>query len=508
MTTSLRRQPAPSPAPEEPAALALGPLLLVAALLAGLLLAVAGRYGYHRDELYFLAASHHLAWGYVDQPPLTPALAGVARLIDPDSLVVLRLLPALAVAAMVVVAGLIARELGGDRLVQVLTGACTAGIGVVVAAGHLLSTTTFDLLAWSVITWLLVRLLRTGDRRLWVPLGAAVGLGLLNKATVAQLAGVGLLALLTDRRGRHLLASRWPVAGSVVALAMWAPYLLWQATHGWPQLAIFADLRADDGGLGAGLAFLPLQLLMTNPLLAVVWVVGLVALLRWPELRPWRLLAVAWLLLVGFYTLVGGKPYYAAGLYPVLYAAGWLRVAAWRAARGRPARPRLVLAAVALAALLPVPLLLPVVPVSAVDVVGQVNEDSLETIGWPRYVAQIETARAALPAADQAEVVVVTGNYGEAGAVARFAGPWADGRVFSGHNSWWFWGPPPGDGRVVLVVGEDPAWLAGRFASVTLAGRLDNGLGIDNEEQGQPVWLARDLRGGWADWRAWRHYDG
>jgi hypothetical protein len=240
----------------------------------------------------------------------------------------------------------------------------------------------------------------------------------------------------------------------------------------------------------------------------VVWVVGLVALLRWPELRPWRPLAVAWLLLVGFYTLVGGKPYYAAGLYPVLYAAGWLRVAAWRAARGRPARPRLVLAAVALAALAPVPLLLPVVPVSAVDVVGQVNEDSLETIGWPRYVAQIEAARAALPAADQAEVVVVTGNYGEAGAVARFAGPWADGRVFSGHNSWWFWGPPPGDGRVVLVVGEDPAWLAGRFASVTLAGRLDNGLGLDNEEQGQSVWLARDLRGGWADWRAWRHYDG
>jgi hypothetical protein len=141
VTTSLRRRPAPSPVPEEPPALALGPLLLVAALLAGLLLAVAGRYGYHRDELYFLEASRHLAWGYVDQPPLTPALAGVARLIDQDSLVVLRLLPALAVAAMVAVAGLIARELGGGRQVQVLTAACAAGAGITLATGHLLSTT-------------------------------------------------------------------------------------------------------------------------------------------------------------------------------------------------------------------------------------------------------------------------------------------------------------------------------------------------------------------------------
>jgi len=203
---------------------ALGGLLGIAAVLVALLLLVAGRYGYHRDELYFLVASRHLAWGYVDQPPLTPALAGLARLLFGDWLPGLRLLPALAVGALVVVTGLIARELGGDRAAQLLAAACVAASGVTVAVGHLHSTTTYDVLLWAV-GLLLVRLLGTGERRLWLAIGPVAGIGLLNKATVAQLAGVVLVGLLADREARRLLASRWLLAGGALAAALWAPRL-------------------------------------------------------------------------------------------------------------------------------------------------------------------------------------------------------------------------------------------------------------------------------------------
>jgi 4-amino-4-deoxy-L-arabinose transferase-like glycosyltransferase len=491
---------------------ALAGLLWVAAALVALLLLVAGRYGYHRDELYFLVASRHLAWGYVDQPPLTPALAGLARLLFGDWLPGLRLLPALAVGALVVVTGLIARELGGGRAVQVLAAACVAVSGVTIAVGHLHATTTYDVLLWAVGLLLLARLLGTGDRRLWLPIGLVAGVGLLNKATVAQLAGVVLVGVLADRDARRLLASRWLAAGAAVAVALWAPYLAWQAGHGWPQLEIFADLRETDGGLGAGLTFLPFQLLMTNPLLAPLWVVGVVALLRDGWARPWRPLAVAYLLLVGFYTLVGGKPYYAFGFYPLLFSAGAVWLARRRERQGRGGlRLRRLLPEVALAAALPLPLLLPLLPPSTLGVVANVNEDAGETFAWPAYAAQVLAVRDALPPAERAGAVAVTGNYGEAGSLARYGGAWGRDAVFSGHNSMWWWGPPTGDGRVVIVVGYAGAgaFLEERFGSVTLAARLDNGLDVDNEEQGQPVWVCRGLDGTWAaSWRDWRHYSG
>jgi 4-amino-4-deoxy-L-arabinose transferase-like glycosyltransferase len=505
-------QPSPPPPTGTRPPVALAGLLGIAAVLVALLLVVAGRYGYHRDELYFLVASGHLAWGYVDQPPLTPALAGLARLLFGDWLPGLRLLPALAVGALVVVTGLIARELGGGRAAQLVAAACVAASGVTVAVGHLHSTTTYDVLLWAVGLLLLVRLLGTGERRLWLAIGPVAGIGLLNKATVAQLAGVVLAGLLADREARRLLASRWLLAGAAVAVALWAPYLAWQADHGWPQLAIFADLRATDGGLGAGLTFLPFQLLMTNPLLAPLWVVGLLALLRAGWARPWRPLAVAYLLLVGFYTLVGGKPYYAFGFYPVLFSAGAVWLARRRERRERGGLPlRRLLPAVAVAAALPLPLLLPLLPASTLGVVIQVNEDAGETFAWPTYVAQVLRVRDGLPPAERAGVVAVTGNYGEAGALARYGGAWGRSAVFSGHNSSWWWGPPGGDGRVVIVVGyaDGRAFLQRRFRSVTLAARLDNGQGIDNEEQGQPVWVCRGLDGTWAaSWRDWRHYSG
>src|SRR3712207_4851355 len=183
---------------------------------------------------------------------------------------------------------------------------------------------------------------------------------------------------------------------------------------------------------------------MTNPLLAPVWILGLVALLRDPRLRPWRPLAVGSLLFVAVYVVVGGKPYYAFGWYPVLFGAGLVRIARWRVDRaGGALRASRLLPVVALAAVPTVLLLLPVWPVSALRVTGAVNEDALETVAWPEHVAQVRAVLDGLPGLDRAAAVVVTRNYGEAGAVAGFGGQEVRGRGVNGDHSYWVWGAPP-----------------------------------------------------------------
>jgi len=206
-------------------------LLLAALLLAALLIAFSGRYGYHRDELYFLADGRHLAWGYPDQPPLVPVIARLMSDLAPASLVVLRLPSAAASAALVVLTGLIAREFGAERTAQALAAICIAVAPLVVGAGQLLSTTTFDLPAWALASWLIVRILRTGNDRLWLAVGLVTGAGLFASDLVAFLlfAVVVALAVAGPRRP---FGSPWLYAGGVIALAMWVPYLAWQASHG------------------------------------------------------------------------------------------------------------------------------------------------------------------------------------------------------------------------------------------------------------------------------------
>jgi 4-amino-4-deoxy-L-arabinose transferase-like glycosyltransferase len=204
----------------------------VAGVTAAVLVALSGGYGYHRDELYFLVAGAHPAWGYPDQSPLTPLLARATTLLG-DSLVALRLPSALAVAAMVVLTALLAREFGARPGAQALAAGCTAVSAVVIAVGHLLSMTTFDLLAWAALSWLLARALRSCGGPVWLAAGLVAGIGLENKTLLACYLGALAMALVVVGP-RAALRSPWLWAGVAVALALWAPNLLWQATHGWP----------------------------------------------------------------------------------------------------------------------------------------------------------------------------------------------------------------------------------------------------------------------------------
>ena len=297
------------------------PVLGVAAGCFLVLMLVAGRYGYHRDELYFVAASKHMAWGYVDQPPLTVALVWLARHLFGDSLYGLRLFPALAYAAAVALTGLTARELGGRRFAQTLA-ALLLGVSPFLIIGHMAGPTVYDLVGWAVVMLLVLRILRTGDQRLWLLVGLAVGVSLYAKHTILFLVIALLFGLVVDRRWK-VLGSPYLWAAAAIAVLLWVPNLLWQADNGWPTLAMSAALREKHSGAGYTITFVILQFVLPGVWAAPVWLAGLWALLRERRLRPYRPFAWAYLLLfVVIMLAMGDRPYYLGPLYIVLLGAG------------------------------------------------------------------------------------------------------------------------------------------------------------------------------------------
>ncbi|SCG39303.1 glycosyltransferase family 39 protein [Micromonospora humi] len=487
----------PEPPPAGPRTVA--PWLVGAALTAVLLL-LAGRYGYHRDELYFLLCGRHLDWGFVDQGPLVPALARAADTIAPGNLVLLRTPSALIGGAAVVLVGAIARELGAGRAAQSTAAVLAAASGIVLAGGHLLSTTTVDLLVWLVAALCVTRMLRTGDTRWALGAGLALGVGLLNKPLPALL-GVGLVAGVLIAGPRPLVRDRWVLAGAAVAVLFAAPYVAWQAAHGFPQLSVASAIAGGDSSYSGRLDAVVLQLEIISPFAVPVWVAGLVALLRRPAWAAFRALAWAWPVVVAIVVLAGGKGYYAAPLLLVLTAAGAVPTVGW--ARRGPARARQALLAVAAVPMVAggAVLMLPVLPADRLPgFVVDVNYDAGETIGWPAFADSVAAVHRGLPAPERDRAVVLTGNYGEAGALARYGPARGLPRAYSGHNSMAAFGRPPADADVVIAVGwSRPDQLRRWFTEVTEVGRVDQRVDVDNEENGEPIFLGRGLRRPWAD---------
>ena len=328
-----------------------------------------------------------------------------------------------------------------------------------------------------------------------MPVGAAAGVGLLNKPLTAFLLGALVVALLLAGP-RWPLRDRWFWVAGGVAVLLWAPFLVWQTANGWPLLTLAGSI-AGGGSTSSEPWWLvvPFQAVLVSPLLVPVWVAGIVALVRDRTLRAFPL---AFGLLAVAFTVTGGKPYYLCGLYPVLLAAGAGPVVRWARTRLRVA---LVAAAVALSALTNVTLMLPVVPedeLAQTPVTAPVA-DVGETVGWPAFAATVgDVARARPPG-----TVVLTGNYGEAGALQRFA---PDLDVYSGHNSYADWGMPPPGATTVVAVGFDRAELDRWFGAVEPVATIDNGVGLDNQEQGGRVWVCREPRRPWPElWAEIRH---
>jgi 4-amino-4-deoxy-L-arabinose transferase-like glycosyltransferase len=479
-------------------ALAWRPVSVVALVVMTLLLVVANRYGFHRDELYFLEAGQHLALGYVDQPPLTPALARLQMALFGSSPWSVRAIPAVTIGVVAFLAALLARELGGGRASQVWSAVAIGGAGFVLAVGHLLSTSTFDFTFWLALILIAARLLRTGDPRWWVAYGALAGVALWNKHLPVLLTVAIVVALVAGRRW-EVLVPRWLAAGGALGLVIAAPTLWWQAVNGWPQLEMAAALSARIGGESRA-TLVPLQLVLLGPLLIPVAIAGI----RWLRGAGRTFAPLGWAYLAALVLTFasGGRPYYPLPLAAVLVIAGM--VALDQPDRADRGPGRLLAAHVVVSAVVALPLLPAAVLVRTP--IPALNDSLIETIGWPELTEQVAAVVRQLPDEEREHLVLLTGSYGEAGALDRY-GPALDlPQPYSGHNSYWHWRRPADDHATVVAIRVPVPVLQPHFGSCRQVDQVRFDLPLDNEVQGAPIVVCRDLQRPWEEvWPQLRH---
>ena len=486
-----------------------GPLSRAVWLVVGaqvvVLLATSTRYGFHRDELYFVVAGSHPALGYPDQPPLVPLLSHAMYSLGSGSLFLLRLPSGLAAAATTVLAALVAREIGGERRAQVIAAGCTAVSGFALAVGHFVTTTTFDLLSTTVFMWLVVRALARQEAWLLLLAGVVVGFGFEAKPQVGIVAVVAAAALLATGP-RWPFRNWWTAAGVVAAVALAAPYLVWQQQHGWPQVTVAGNIggSAEGGRIG----FVPFQLVLVSPVLVPVWVAGLLAPFRRETLRALRFVPVTYLALLAIYLIGNGKAYYLGSLYPLLLGLGAVPVATWTLRSRR--HVSLLWAAIGVSAVVSGFIALPLLPERSLQgsVVMAVNPDQGETVGWSQFIDAAAAAWRRIPSAERAHTAIFTQNYGEASAIDLLGSARSLPRAYSGHNGFSEWGQPDRSDTHALLVGFDaPNDAAPFFAACRRLGRVDNSVGLHNDEQGLPLLLCRPTESWTALWPPLTHYN-
>lgn len=472
-------------------------------------LATSGRYGFHRDELYFIACARHLAWGYVDQPPLAPFLVRISLLWG-DNPVAIRVLPALAGAGVVLVAASFARDFGGRRFAVGLAALLTATMPVLLGASHLAGTTAYDVLAWVLALLLACRAIVRDQPRLWLAAGVVAGLGLLDKHTIATFLIPALLIALAISPQRAVLRSRWPWLAGVIAFVIGSPTLVWQAAHGWPELTMMSALHSQHSAASDAVMFLPSQLLYADPVIAPIWIAGVVQLLRARRFAGVRFLGWLYLILLVFMqVVVPGRPYYLCPLYIPLFAAGscWIES---RVRKGFRLPRRAWLPIVGVGAVIGALIALPILPIRFWHTVTpkSLNYDQGEQIGWPHMVGQVAAAYDALPAATRKNTDIFTSNYGEAGAIDFYAARFGLPAASSAHNAFSTWGPPAGSSTSVLIVGDDAPEFVPWCRSLSVVGHLSNVQDVPDDELGAPLTLCSGFDRSWSSvWPSLRHFN-
>ncbi len=426
---------------------------------------VAGNYGYFRDELYYMVDGLHLQLGYVDQPLLMGWLAALMRVTVGDSLVAIHIIPAIACALIVVVTGLLARELGGNRVAQFVAGVAALFAVGSMAAGSVFSMDVLDELWWALISLIVARLVRRDVPRLWLLVGLVAAIALLTKLTVLFFGLALVLALLVAPERRYL-RTPWPWLGGAIAVLGLLPYLLWNAANDWPTI----DFWRHYPGIGTGpVDFLFAQVGLMNPITLPLAAAGLVWYFRRTGAR-YRLLGWTFVFVYLVLMLLHTKVYFLAPAYPILFAAGAVVFERWTP------RPRLAwirpayVALIALVGMLLAPDVMPILPPTAVvGSYGHLEQVLADRLGWESLTQTVERVYDGLPPAQRAQACIFASNYGEASALIELAPPGRLPPVISGHNNFYLWGPGMCTGQVLIAVGVSPTDLQEDYADVTVA---------------------------------------
>jgi len=485
-------------------------VLLGARLLLFLLLG--GRYGFHQDEMYFIDCGRHLAFGYVDHPPLVPWLARLSTTLFGDSLYGLRFFPMLSGAGTIVLAVLLARAWGGGRYAQFLAGLCVLLAPAYLFMANMLNIPVFEQFIWTLCAYFIVRAIQQEEPRWWLAVGVAAGIGLLNKHTMA-LWGLGICAGVFLTPLRRDLRTPWPWAGAAIAALIFLPNLMWLYRHDWASLEFIQNLAGIPRAL-----FLAGQLLFMGPFFTPVWCAGLVFLYTQPE-RRYRAFAWFFISLLLFFLLRQGQPYYLAAAYPILFAAGAVWWERWSARRSSPLPGRAVLAGMVAGGLAFLPLGAPVLPLQTTERIAErlfgnvvppqdLLIDFHFQVGWPDHAEVFAEIFHALPEEDRAHTEILTLTYGMTSAV-NFLGP-AHGlpQAWSGSMTHYFWGPPPDTTEVYIVSLFDEDRLRRYFGSVQRAGEIHHPLAAGVYRH-RPVYVCRQphqpLSRVWSDFKRFHH---
>ena len=477
--------------------------------------AILGQYGYFIDEFYYVACSDHLAWGYVDHPPLSIFLLRLVREAIGDSLPALRLTPSLAGAATVFVIGVTARRLGAGLFGQALAAlaAIVASIYHVVLSYY--SMNPIELLLWATAFLVLVEIERQNRPRLWLFLGVLAGLGLQNKHTsVLLLIALAVGLVLTPAR-RHF-RGRWLWIGLAIALLLILPNLIWQAGQGWPSIEFYRNATVYKNVPTPPLAVLMQQLLFMNPIASPIWLGGLVFFLVTRRGRRYRHLGIVYLVLLVLMMLGRqGRPDRIAGAYTILFAGGgvllaealkprWLRWLRW-------VFPVLLLVSGAALAPAGIPVLPPETTsryVAALGIVPQIEKGTgkqaalpqwlADRMGWERLVDDVAAVAAMIEPHERARTAIVAPSYGQAGAIELLGRGRDLPPAYATQNSYFGWGPPPESTNVAIIVGpfsEEGARYY--FEEVELARIHDYDWCMPWRDE-IPIWVARKPRLLWS----------
>ena len=490
-------------------------------------LATSTRYGYFRDALYYLACSEHLAFGYVDQPPLIAVLGWFNRHTIGTSLPSLLFWPALAGASRIVLTAAFARELGARRFGTVLAAVLAATPGVWWVIDHQFAMNAFEPLLWGGLAFVVLRLIKTGQKKLWLLFGLIAGIGLQTKYSVIIFASALILGVLLTPQ-RKILFTPWILAGGAIAFLIFLPNLIWNIQHDWPFLELMQNVRATgkDVVLSPGM-FLMQQVLMLNPASFPFWFSGLLFYFFSREAKTYRAFGLAFVITIGFFVITRGKDYYSAPAYVIVLAAG--AIAAERLFE-RSTRQRLKTALRAacfvwlMLGVLPLlPLVLPILPIDTflryqshlpfevpkteTSFVGEaLPQYYADEFPWPGLVEEVARVYHSLTPEEQQRTAIYGTNYGQAAAVDFFGPQYGLPKAISGHQNYFLWGSRHYTGDIVILMGEEEDEAREHFESVTVAATLTNPYAYRYENR--PVLLCRglkwNLQQGWPRVKNWR----
>jgi 4-amino-4-deoxy-L-arabinose transferase and related glycosyltransferases of PMT family len=465
-----------------------------------------GQYGFHRDELDFIMNARRLDWGYVAYPPITPLFARIGLELFGESLRGLRVLSAIAQGIVMVLAGLMARDMGGRRNAQLMAAFAVFIAPISLIGGTVIMYFAFDYLWWALVAFFMVRLLATDDPRYWLGIGAGIGLGMMTKYTMAIWV-IGLIVAVIVTPARKYLRSKWLYLGAGLAFLLCLPNLVWQIQHGFISLDFLASIHQRDIEWGRTDSFIPDQFyLSTNPLSLPLWVAGLVLCLFSPSMKRFRVLG--WMFVVTFllFLISKGRGYYMGPAYVMLFAAGAVWFEKWlepRSVRIRQLGFGLLWGVLVIGSLIGISLMKPIAPINSPvwNITSGVHDVFIEMVGWQDLTAQVANVYQAIPKEERPRTVIYAGNYGEAGAIDLYGKQYGLPRVVSGSNSLWYRGYGDTDPKTVITVGVNYSEAGMMFRSCKVVGKAANHYGVKNEESTRhtAILVCRDPIVPWQD---------